>query len=401
MLDISLNSLTGPLPVPPLLIILFSAWNNSFTGDIPLSICNRSSLDVLDLSYNNFIGFIPQCLSKLSTVNLRKNNLQGTLPDTFYSNSLLQTLDVGYNQINGKLPRSLVNCSFLKFLNVEHNEISDVFPFWLKVLPDLEVVTLRSNMFYGPVSLPQGPLGFPKLRILDISDNSFNGSLSPEYFVNWSASSNKIYGDGQMYMGDYMNALYQYVNTLDLRYKGLSMEHKKVLTFYVAIDFSGNRLGGQIPDSIGLLTALIALNLSHNSFTGQIPVSFANVTELESLDLSRNKLSGKIPQELKTLSFLAYINVSHNQFTGEIPKGTQISGQPISSFEGNAGLCGLPLQNICFAPSAPPTQQEKHEDETEEEELYLSWKAVGIGYGPGLLFGLAIGHAIARTGSSR
>ncbi|XP_019093212.1 PREDICTED: receptor-like protein 12 [Camelina sativa] len=309
MLDISLNSFAGPLPVPPLLIILFSAWNNSFTGDIPLSICNRSSLDVLDLSYNNFSGSIPQCLSKLSTVNLRKNNFHGTLPDTFYSSSLLQTLDVGYNRISGKLPRSLVNCSFLKFLNVEHNKISDVFPFWLKVLPDLEVVTLRSNIFYGPVSRPQGPLGFPKLRILDISDNSFTGSLSPAYFVNWSASSNKIYGDGQI-------------------------------------------LGGQIPDSIGLLTALIALNLSHNSFTGIIPVSFANVIELESLDLSQNELSG------------------------------------------NAGLCGLPLQNICFSPSAPPTEQEKHEDEPEEEEV-LSWKAVGIGYGPGLLFGLAIGHTIA------
>ncbi|EOA29418.1 hypothetical protein CARUB_v10025709mg, partial [Capsella rubella] len=262
------------------------------------------------------------------------------------------------------------------------------------VLPDLEALTLRSNIFYGPISPPQGPLGFPKLRILDISDNSFTGSLSPEYFVNWSVSSNMIYGDGRMYMGDYNNSLYQYLFTLDLRYKGLYMEHKKVLTFYVAIDLSGNRLGGQIPDSIGLLTALIALNLSNNSFTGQVPVSFANITELESLDLSRNKLSGKIPQELRTLSFLAYINVSHNQFTGEIPKGTQISGQPISSFEGNAWLCGLPLQNICFSPSAPPTQQEKHEDDTEEEQV-LSWRAVAIGYGPGLLFGLAVGHAIA------
>lgn len=269
-----------------------------------------------------------------------------------------------------------------------------MFPFSLKVLPDLEVISLRSNRFYGPISPTQGPLGFPELRILEISDNNFTGSLSPDYFVNWSASSNKIYGDGWMYMGDYENALYQYFYTLDLQNKGLYMEHEKVLTFYAAIDFSANRLGGQIPDSIGLLTELIALNLSNNLFTGQIPLSFANVTELESLDLSRNKLSGKIPQELGTLSFLAYINVSHNQLMGEIPKGTQISGQPISSFAGNAGLCGLPLQETCFASSAPPTQQEKHEDDEEEEEV-LSWKAVATGYGPGLLFGLAIGHVLA------
>ncbi|KFK31064.1 hypothetical protein AALP_AA6G063700 [Arabis alpina] len=394
MLDFSLNAFTGSLPILPLLIKLFSAWNNSFTGDIPLSVCNRGSLEVLDLSYNNFSGSVPQCLSKVRMVNLRKNNLQGTLPDTFYTDSLLQTLDVGYNELSGNLPRSLVNCSFLKFLSVEHNNIKDMFPFWLKVLPDLQVLNLRSNSFYGPISPPQGSLAFPELRILEISDNSFTGSLSPDYFVNWSASTSKINRDGQLYMGDYKNALYQYFYTLDLQYKGLYMEHEKVLTFYVAIDLSANGIGGKIPESIGLLTALIALNLSNNAFTGQIPMSFANVTELESLDLSGNKLSGKVPQELGTLSFLAFINVSHNQLKGEIPKGTQITGQPVSSFEGNAGLCGLPLEESCFGTNTPPIQWKRQEEDEEEEEV-LNRKAVLIGYGPGLLFGLAIGHVIA------
>ncbi|ESQ51921.1 hypothetical protein EUTSA_v10016279mg [Eutrema salsugineum] len=387
MLDFSLNAFTGPLHAPPLSIRLFLASSNSFTGDIPLSTCKRSSLEALDLSYNNLSGSIPQCLSKLKIVNLRRNNLQGSIPDTFYSNSLLQTLDVGYNQISGKLPRSLVNCSFLRFLSVEHNNIKDVFPFWLKVLPDLQVLTLHSNTFYGP-------LGFPELRILDISENNFTGRLSPDYFVNWSVSSNKMYGDGKMYMGDYTDTLYSYFYALDLKYKGLLLEYEKVNTFYVAIDFSANRLSGQIPESIGLLTTLIALNLSNNSFTGQIPMSFANVTQLESLDLSCNKLSGYIPQELGSLSFLAYINVSHNQLMGEIPKGTQISGQPKSSFEGNAGLCGLPLHETCSDTSAPPTQRQKQEDDQEEKEV-MNWKGVAIGYWPGVLFGLPIGHIVA------
>ncbi|KAL0863830.1 hypothetical protein Bca101_042948 [Brassica carinata] len=391
LLDFAYNSMIGEFPIPPPNIIYLSAWNNSFTGNIPLQICNRSSLTVLDLSYNKLTGPIPQCLSNLKIVNLRKNNLEGSIPDEFYIGSLTQTLDVGYNKLTGKLPRSLLNCSFLRFLSVDNNRIEDTFPFWLKALPNLQVFTLRSNRFFGHLSPPdQSPLSFPELRILELSDNSFTGSLPPSFFVNWKASSIKIDEDGRIYMGDYKHAYYVYEDTMDLQYKGLFMEQGKVLTSYNTIDFSGNKLEGQIPESIGLLKALIALNLSNNAFTGHIPLSLANVTELESLDLSRNHLSGTIPRELGSLSFLAYISVAHNQLKGEIPQGPQFSGQAESSFEGNAGLCGLPLQGSCFG---PPTQHPEEEDE--EEEGVLNWKALVIGYGPGLLSGLLIAHVAA------
>ncbi|CDY17131.1 BnaA05g10570D [Brassica napus] len=330
-LDISSNMIKGKIPewlwkLPHLSLV--NLVNNSFTGfegssDVLLN-SSVHSLTVLDLSYNKLTGPIPQCLSNLKIVNLRKNSLEGSIPDEFYSGAFTQTLDVGYNQLTGKLPRSLLNCSFLRFLSVDNNMIEDTFPFWLKDLPNLQ------------------------------------------------------------------HAYYVYEDTMDLQYKGLFMEQGKVLTSYNTIDFSGNKLEGQIPESIGLLKALIALNLSNNAFTGHIPLSLANVTELESLDLSRNQLSGTIPRELGSLSFLAYISVAHNNLMGEIPQGPQFNGQAETSFEGNAGLCGLPLQGSCFA---PPTQQPEEDDEEEEE--VLNWKAVVIGYGPGLLSGLVIAHVIA------
>ncbi|CDY68923.1 BnaAnng28770D [Brassica napus] len=327
------NSFEGAIPVLPLSINVFSASHNRFTGSIPLSVCNYRSLTDLRIGFNNLTGPIPQCLSNLTLVNLRKNNLEGSIPDAFYLSSSLRSLDVGHNQLTGKLPRSLQNCSSLEFLVVDHNRIKDKFPFWLKALPNLQVLILSSNKLYGSISPP-----------------GQDGGL---YMVYIKSTSGRL---------SYFN-----VETIDLKYKGLSMEQENVLTSYATIDFSGNKIEGQIPESIGLLKALIALNFSNNAFTGHIPI----------------------------LSFLGYINVSHNQLKGEIPQGTQITGQPKSSFEGNAGLCGLPLQETCFGTNVPPTQQPKEEKEGEEEEEVLNWKGVAIGYGPGVLLGLAIAQVIA------
>ncbi|EOA29391.1 hypothetical protein CARUB_v10025679mg [Capsella rubella] len=184
----------------------------------------------------------------------------------------------------------------------------------------------------------------------------------------------------------YKNVYYIYEDVIDLQNKGLLREQVKVLTFCGAIDFSGNRFEGKIPESIRLLKAFIALNISNNAFTGHIPMSLENLTEL--LDLSRNKLSGTIPNGLGSLSFLEYINVSHNQVRGEIPNKTKTIGQDKSSFEGNAGLSGLPLEQSCFD-SCVPAIQPKQEDEEKEGEV-LNWKATVIGFSSGVLFGLAI-----------
>ncbi|KAL1194080.1 Receptor-like protein 54 [Cardamine amara subsp. amara] len=181
------NAFRGTLPIiSPGLRFMFAS-NNSFSGDIPLALCNQSYLGVLDLSHNNFSGLVPPCLSKsVEDFNLRNNNIIGRLPDIFNKDSSLTTLDVGHNQITGKLPRSLANCTSLEILNMESNGITDTFPFWLKNLPNLQVIVLRSNRFHGPIYSTQHPLSFPQLRIIDISRNKFTGGLPPNYFVNWS-----------------------------------------------------------------------------------------------------------------------------------------------------------------------------------------------------------------------
>ncbi|CAH8254844.1 unnamed protein product, partial [Arabidopsis lyrata] len=377
-LDLSSNNFQGPLFIPSKSLKYFSGSKNNFTGEIPRSICGLSSLEILDLSNNNLHGSIPWCFEtlmiSLSDLDLRNNSLSGILPEIFINATKLSSLDVSHNQLEGKLPASLTGCSALEVLNVGSNIINDMFPFQLNSLQKLQVLVLRSNKFHGTLHNVDGVwFGFPQLQIIDVSHNEFFGTLPSDYFKNWAMRSSKkddnIEPEYIRNPNLYGSSL-SYYTSLFLMSKGVSMEMERILTIYTAIDFSANQLHGKIPDSIGLLKELRILNLSSNAFTGHIPSSLANLTNLESLDISQNNISGEIPPELGTLSSLAWINVSHNQLVGSIPQGTQFQRQKCSSYEGNPGLNGPSLENVCGHIKAPtPPQPEPLETEEEEETL--------------------------------
>ncbi|CAG7881795.1 unnamed protein product [Brassica rapa] len=396
-LNLRSNAFQGNIFIPYTSITYLFASSNNFSGEIPLSLCSgQFSPTIIDLSNNNFNGSIPRCLgndiSSLSDLNLRNNSLSGSIPDMFMHAYKLMTIDVSHNRLEGKLPLSLTSCSSLEVFNVESNKINDTFPFQLSSLQKLQVLVLRSNKFHGMLYQSDGFwFGFPQLKIIDVSHNDFLGTLPSDYFLNWTAiSSNEDEDTRAHYIGDSRPS--GYYTSIVLMNKGVSMEMERILTIYTAIDFSGNRIHGQVPESIGLLKELHVLNLSRNAFTGHIPPSLANLTALESLDLSQNKLSGEIPPKLGDLSSLAWINVSHNQLQGSIPQGTQFQRQNCSSYEGNPELYGPSLKDICGEPTPPESELPVSSEEAEEESL--SWMAAGIGFAPGVVFGFTIGYVV-------
>ncbi|GLT27160.1 hypothetical protein SLA2020_021830 [Shorea laevis] len=366
---------------------------SSIPGNIPEWICEKDDLEILDLSHNNISGKIPHCLPKsLLVLNLQANYFDGNIPFGFPKGCGLRNLNLHGNQMEGPLPRSLVNCGKLEVLDIGNNSIKDTFPHWLESLPDLQVLVLRSNKFYGFVQSTKESLSFPKLRVLDLSNNDFFGPLPVQYIENFKAMMDLYKGEGSpkyMYVSSYQ---YSLVVTM----KGFDYELQGILTIFTSIHLSNNKFEGEILDVIGKLSSLKGLNLSHNKLSGPISPSLGNLANLEWLDLSSNELAGKIPDELVSLTQLEVLNLSDNHLVGRIPQGNQFSTFGNDSYEGNLGLCGIPLSKSCNGIGTPPSSfQEK------AEFWRFGWRVVVLGYGCGVVFGLLMGYHVFRTGKPK
>ncbi|KAL0303992.1 UNVERIFIED_CONTAM: putative inactive receptor kinase [Sesamum radiatum] len=111
-----------------------------------------------------------------------------------------------------------------------------------------------------------------------------------------------------------------------------------------------NNFSGGIPPSLS--SQLSMIDLSFNSLTGDIPSSVLNLKKLSVLNLQFNSVSGGIPN--LDIPSLKHLNLSYNSLNGSIPPSLQKF--PISSFIGNAHLCGPPL-SYCSSPSSSPTPE--------------------------------------------
>ncbi|GMN50135.1 hypothetical protein TIFTF001_019293 [Ficus carica] len=410
------NHIGGPIPewlmnICRKTLFHLNLAENYLTGEVSPAICNFSSLGVLRLFKNKLVGELPSCLGNfsdsLALLELADNSFSGSIP-VFAKGSQLRMINLGHNQLQGKLPRSLANCKMLGFLTVENNQLNDGFPYWLGSLPELRILVLRSNNFQGVVEEPQTDLDFVALRIIDVSYNKFTGKLPSAYIQNWKTMRNSSVGSlSYMRTKRYQQRLPSDGSTRFLTYgfsttitiKGVTRYYDVINEELCIIDLSNNNFGGQIPEVIGELKGLHALDLSNNNLTGGIPSALANLKALESLDLSQNNLTGGIPQELTQLNFLQYFNVSHNRLAGPIPPANQLETFGSSSYEGNMGLCGIPLPNKCgnSEPPLPPSQEER--EDSWGSVFEFGWKVVVIGYGCGFVVGVIIGHVVITRNS--
>ncbi|XP_070019225.1 receptor-like protein Cf-9 isoform X2 [Nicotiana sylvestris] len=400
--DLTQNQLQGPIPNSLLnqqnLQYLLLSQNN-LSGQIASTICNLKTVQLLDLGSNNLQGTIPECLGEIDSilvVDISNNNLSGTIQANFSTGNNLRIIKLYGNKLEGKVPGSLINCKYLELLDLANNVLNDTFPKWLGILPNLRILYLRSNKLHGSIRASRNRNLFAKLQILDLSSNAFSGNLPASLFEKFQAM--KLIDKSMSTLWSW-SANVQIASNLIFTTKGLTLEFPRVLnTSNMIIDLSRNRFEGCIPSTIGGLIGLRMLNLSHNSLECHIPPSLQHLSVLESLDLSFNKIGGGIPQQFAFLTSLEVLNLSYNHLVGCIPKGNQFDTFENNSYQGNDGLRGSPLSRGCGDDGVTQATTPVVLDQGEEEDSsIISWQAVLMGYGCGLVIGLSIIYIMLST----
>ena len=130
IIDLSGNNLSSfedGIKFNDLEVLLLAGNKNlthSFDSLLDAMESTRKSLRILNISECNFYGIITSKLWKfenLISVDLRKNNLTGTLPWAFQILYFLHDLDVSRNKLSGQIPGNYADLPSLKVLDVSKN----------------------------------------------------------------------------------------------------------------------------------------------------------------------------------------------------------------------------------------------------------------------------------------
>lgn len=224
-LDLSMNFFTGPLPssLGNLLSLSFlSVAYNALSGPIPVSFNNLKNLTYLYLDENRLSGTIPSLtgMSSLTLFDASSNNFTGTLPHVPESLSLLA---LRKNQLMGHLPPSLKNLTLLQVLDLRENNLFGTIGSFLYTLPSLQQVNLSYNSFSAMEphngapsevlsmdlsnnaiegTLPESLARMEKLTVLTLRSNMFTGPIPYVYALKAANNLNGSLQLGQLYLDD-------------------------------------------------------------------------------------------------------------------------------------------------------------------------------------------------------
>ncbi|KAF3320349.1 phytosulfokine receptor 1-like protein [Carex littledalei] len=218
-------------------------------------------------------------------VGVRCDSLNYRVSGIFLSNKSLK----------GFLYNSFTGFDKLKSIDLSYNSFYGTVPASLFQLPQLESLNLSLNSFSGAIP---ATLNLPSIQVFNISFNQFNGSLP---ILPGSRNLREFDVAGNSFYGNITSSMCIYSGMVQV------------------LRFSMNRLFGDFPIGYGNCTGLTELSLDMNGLTGTLPDDLFNLSNLTKLNLQGNSLTGTLNPKFGNLANLIEIDLSANNFTGTIP----------------------------------------------------------------------------------
>uniref|UniRef100_A0A0D9UYV2 non-specific serine/threonine protein kinase n=1 Tax=Leersia perrieri TaxID=77586 RepID=A0A0D9UYV2_9ORYZ len=351
-LDLSMNSLVGPLPdelaaLPELVYLKLDS--NNFSGGIPPSFGRFRRLQSLSLVYNLLSGEVPAFLAGVST--LRELNLSynpfvpAPLPPELGDLTALRVLWLAGCNLVGAIPASLGKLRNLTDLDLSTNALTGVIPREITGMTSVVQIELYNNSLTGKI--PNGFGKLTELRGIDFAMNRLFGAIPDDLFEAPKLESVHLYAN--LLTGPLPESVAKAAALSELR-------------------LFANRLNGTLPADFGKNSPLVCVDLSDNSISGEIPPAICDRGELEELLMLDNMLSGRIPDGLGRCRRLRRVRLSNNWLDGDVPAAVwglphmsllelndnRLTGVISPVIGGAANLSKLVLSNNRFTGSIPP-----------------------------------------------
>jgi len=177
---------------------LRSVSGNALTGTIP-NLTALWQLKTLDLSADQFYGYLPNLPFRLTTLSLNHNKLSSHISSVKKLKNLVR-LDVSDNRFSGLISDDILSLPRLVYLNISNNRFDGIETFKISGREtQLQVLDAENNQFHG--RLPTKLVTIQNLTQINFAHNQFSGPIPREYGERLERSWRILYLDNNFLSG--------------------------------------------------------------------------------------------------------------------------------------------------------------------------------------------------------